>query len=295
MNEIKQTIVEMKLNIKKILVPTDFSEASLNALEYAAFLGKKLGAKIILFHVYEHEEINKGKAITNYAELLEKGIHQKMDDIKASNSTLWGIKIDTKTSSGKAYREIEKTVQELGIDLVIMGTHGNEGLNFEKYFLGTNAYRTIHESTCPVLTVRKKGKTLSCADILLPLDVTKETAQKIEWAIEWAKVFKSRIHLVAVTEFLDEFITDINRLTTLLKETETRLLKENIDFTSKLFRNSTLSKTVLTHAKKVKADFLIIMSKKDKKWGEFIVEPADRKIIGECQIPVLSLRPREPK
>ena len=65
---------------------------------------------------------------------LEKGIQQKMGDIKASNTSLWGIKIDTKTASGKAYRQIEKVVKELSIDLVVMGTHGNEGLNFEKYF-----------------------------------------------------------------------------------------------------------------------------------------------------------------
>ncbi len=284
----------MKLSIKKILVPTDFSEISYSALEYAAFVAKKAGAKITLLHVYEHGDDDSAQKITNYKELIEKGIQQKMEDIKSENMNLWGVKIETKIVNGKTYREIEAAVQELGIDMVVMGTHGSklDVKHLSKYFLGSNAYRTVHESSCPVITIRKKAKKIECANILLPLDVTKESRQKTDFAVEWAKLFGAKIHLLAVTELLDEFISDVNKLNELLKEVETRLQKEEIPYTVKMYRNSSLSKTVLQHAKKMNCDLVLIMSRKDSMFGEFLVPAADRKVIGESEISVLSLRPK---
>ncbi len=284
----------MKLSIKKILVPTDFSEISYAALEYAAFVAKSFGAKITLLHVYEHFDSNAHQVITNYTELIEEGIRKKMDDIKNDNTNLWGVKIETKIVNGKTYREIESAVKELGIDLVVMGTHGAQSVvkSLEKYFLGTNAYRTVHESSCPVLTVRKRGKKLECGNILLPLDLTKESGQKTDFAIEWAKTFKSKVHLLAVTELLDEFISDVNRLSELVKKTENRLINENIPYTVKMYRNANVSKTVMSHAKKMACDLILIMSQKDSTFGEFLVPAADRKVIGESEINVLSLRPK---
>jgi len=284
----------MKLSIKKILVPTDFSEISYAALEYAAFIAKKTSAKITLLHVYEHAEENRSQKITNYTELIERGIKQKMDDLKSENQNLWGVKIETKIVNGKTYREIEASVKELTIDLVVMGTHGSklDVKHLSKYFLGSNAYRTVHESSCPVVTIRKKGKKIECSNILLPLDVTKESYQKTDFAVEWAKLFGAKIHLLAVTELLDEFISDVNKLNELVKDVETRLQKEKIPYTVKMYRNSSLSKTVLAHAKKMNCDLVLIMSRKDSMFGEFLVPAADRKVIGESEISVLSLRPQ---
>jgi nucleotide-binding universal stress UspA family protein len=136
-------------------------------------------------------------------------------------------------------------------------------------------------------------KTPDCKNILLPLDVTKNTSEKVEYAIELAKILGAKIHLLAVTEMIDEFVADISKLNDLLSETELRLQKENIPYTNKMFRNSTLSKTVFVHAKKMNCDLIMIMSRKDSVFGEFLVPAADRVVIGESEIPVLSLRPKK--
>ncbi len=286
----------MKLTIKRILVPTDFSEISFGALDYAAFIAKKFGAKITLLHVYELFDQVGNQQVMNYRELLEKGIHDKMQQMTMDNSNFWGVKIDTKIVEGKSYKEIDKAAQEVNADLVVMGTHGSTGLkSLEKYVLGTNAFRTVHESSCPVITIRKGMKKPVCSNILLPLSVDKETGQKVDYAIEWAKTFGAKIHLLSVTEMIDEFVADVQKLNDLSRETELKLQKENIVFTSKTFRNSTLSKTIFSHAKKMQCDLIFIMSKNDSGIGEFLVPAADRKIIGESEIPVFSLRPKDKK
>ena len=286
----------MKLTIKRILVPTDFSEISFGALDYAAFIAIKFGAKITLLHVYELFDQVGNQQVMNYRELLEKGIHDKMQQMTMDNSNFWGVKIDTKIVEGKSYKEIDKAAQEVNADLVVMGTHGSTGLkSLEKYVLGTNAFRTVHESSCPVITIRKGMKKPVCSNILLPLSVDKETGQKVDYAIEWAKTFGAKIHLLSVTEMIDEFVADVQKLNDLSRETELKLQKENIVFTSKTFRNSTLSKTIFSHAKKMQCDLIFIMSKNDSGIGEFLVPAADRKIIGESEIPVFSLRPKDKK
>ncbi len=286
----------MKLNIKQILVPTDFSEISFGALDYAAFLAKKLNAKITLLHVYELFEQTSNQTVMNYKDLIEKGIQDKMREITTQNKNYWGVKIDTLIAQGKSYKEIDIAAQKVGADLVVMGTHGSTGLkSLEKYVLGTNAFRTVHESSCPVITIRKSMKQPITSNILLPLSVDKESGQKVDYAIEWAKTFGAKIHLLSVTEMIDEFVSDVQKLNDLSRETELKLQKEKIEFTSKTFRNSTLSKTIFAHAKKMQCDLIFIMSKNDSGIGEFLVPAADRKIIGESEIPVFSMRPLDKK
>jgi nucleotide-binding universal stress UspA family protein len=284
----------MKINFKQILVPTDFSKISFNALNYAATIAKKFNAKITLLHVYELFDQSKNQQVMNYKELIEKGIIEKMNQLTKDNSNFWGVKIDTMIVEGKSYKEILSSAKKVNADLIVMGTHGSSSMkNLEKYVLGTNAFRTVHESECPVLTVRGDNSKPTFSNILLPLSVDKETGEKIDFAIEWAKLFKSKIHVLAVTELIDEFVADIQKLNELVKSTEEKLQKEKIEFDTKTFRNSTLSKTIFVHAKKMQCDLIMIMSKRDSGIGEFIVPPAERKIIGESPIPVFSMRPKK--
>ena len=282
----------MKLNIKRILVPTDFSEISFSALDYAAFIAKKFGAKITLLHVYEMFDQTVNQQVVSYRELIEKGINDKMKQLTADNSNYWGVKIDTMIVEGKSYKEILQAAEKSSADLIVMGTHGSVGFkSLEKFVLGTNAFRTVHESPCPVITIRKNSKKPVCSNILLPLSVDKETGQKVDFAIEWAKTFNAKVHVLAVTEMIDEFVADVQNLNDLVTETETKLRSEGINFTSKTFRNSTLSKTIFTHGKKMQCDMILIMSKNDSGIGEFFVPAADKKIIGESEVPVMSIRP----
>jgi nucleotide-binding universal stress UspA family protein len=285
---------ELKFNLKKILVPTDFSELSLTALRYAASMAKHSEAEIILLHVmqpYEHEAIlNK---IIDFKGTLQKAIEEKLNDIKASNSDLLGVPVRVKITEGKIYESIEKIVSEEELDLIVMGTHGAGGLgNLEKYVLGTNAYRTVHVSGCPVITLREIKEKVAYENILLPLDMTKETKQKVDTAIKIAKVLGSAIHVISITSFMDEFRYNIKEIKNQLDEVAEKVSAAGVKVFTNMLRNDDVADTVIEYSQEINADLVIIMTREESKLNDMVVGSSARKVITESKVPVLSLRPK---
>ncbi len=148
------------LNIRKILVPIDFSDTSLIALEYATQMAKLYKAGLTLVHVFEGLTYSIDLPVTvaflkgspeskNILEEQLAGIA-----LKVHNET--GVIVNTILVGGKAHIQINALAKEKQIDLIIMGTHGASGV--QEFFLGSNAYRVVSQAHCPVLTVQNSIK-----------------------------------------------------------------------------------------------------------------------------------------
>jgi nucleotide-binding universal stress UspA family protein len=286
---------ELKFNLKKILVPTDFSDLSTTALRYAASMAKHSEAEIILLHVmqpYEHEAIlNK---IIDFKGTLQKAIQDKLNEIKVNTPDLLGVNVRVKIVEGKVYETIEKIVKEEDLDLVVMGTHGAGGLgNLEKYVLGTNAFRTVHVSGCPVITLKEVKDKITYDNIVLPLDMTKETKQKVDTTIKIAKVLGSTVHVIAVTTFVDEFRYNITEIKGLLDEVADKVKEAGIKVVTKMLRNDDIADSITEYAADINADLVIIMTRQETKMNERVLGSSARKIITGSKVPVLSIRPKE--
>ena len=286
---------ELKFNLKKILVPTDFSDLSTTALRYAASMAKHSEAEIILLHVmqpYEHEAIlNK---IIDFKGTLQKAIQDKLNEIKVNTPDLLGVNVRVKIVEGKVYETIEKIVKEEDLDLVVMGTHGAGGLgNLEKYVLGTNAFRTVHVSGCPVITLKDVKDKITYDNIVLPLDMTKETKQKVDTTIKIAKVLGSTVHVIAVTTFVDEFRYNITEIKGLLDEVADKVKEAGIKVVTKMLRNDDIADSITEYAADINADLVIIMTRQETKMNERVLGSSARKIITGSKVPVLSIRPKE--
>lgn len=140
--------------IKTILFPTDFTEASTKVAPYAKFLAEKLGAKLIVLFVVEelakyanfyvpHSALDKLEA-----ELMESA-RKKMENFLEEEFE--GFPAESVVTRGDVPEEIVKVAEEKGADLIVMGTHGRKGL--EKVLLGSVAERVIKTASCPVMTV----------------------------------------------------------------------------------------------------------------------------------------------
>lgn len=281
----------MSLNIKRILVPTDFSEISLNALDYAAVIAAKDDAEIILLHVYETpEQSSKIKLAVDMNEIIEKGINDKINELKLSNRSLLSARVTTKVINGKIHTEIQKVVEDMKIDLVVMGTHGSTGISdISKMILGSNAYRVVNNCTIPVLTIRTKNTNIRFKDILLPIDSSKESKLKLDMAIAWAKAFDSTIHLLAVTAFFEELYTEFKDLKKTIATIEARLQKAGINYTLKSHRHQRISESVLEYSEKIKADLVFIVTGKESAIADTIIRSAARTIVSESKCPVMSI------
>ncbi len=143
--------------ITTILVPTDFSEYSRQALSYAEMLAKTFEAKIVLVHVIDTVSYVVSESVqwTDVSARLE-GIVQPMIEGLIREAEKRGVAVESKLSQGVPYDQIVKTAENVNADLVVMGTHGRTGI--PHVLLGSVAERVVRLAPCPVLTVRSRGR-----------------------------------------------------------------------------------------------------------------------------------------
>lgn len=139
---------------KQILVPTDLSEGAEQALDYACELARSLGAQIHLLNVVGIPtlgvpELGLAVAATTIDQLLVDS-QTAIDNLAATKCTAQLGQVLVK--SGDARDVINQTAVELGIDLIVMGTHGRRGLS--RALLGSTAELVVRSAPCAVLTVR---------------------------------------------------------------------------------------------------------------------------------------------
>jgi len=144
------------INLKQILVPIDFSDCSLRALDLASLIAQPFGAKLTLLHVVEPAVYQQNfLGITPPLEesnqtLVESG----RERLAAVSRKRVGYRLRTESlvRVGRAHSEIPDTASALSADLIVMGTHGYTGL--KHVLLGSTAERVVRHAACPVLTVR---------------------------------------------------------------------------------------------------------------------------------------------
>ncbi len=145
--------------IKKILLPTDFSEGSKNALPYAMELAKQYNASLYLIHVIYDLSQASGLHVphVNLDQLyLEIEATAKKELERFGLEELRGLNVHREIIRGVPYEEIIKFAEKNQIDLIVIGTHGRKGL--EKVFFGSTAEQVVRRAPCAVLTVRLPKK-----------------------------------------------------------------------------------------------------------------------------------------
>jgi glycine betaine transporter len=144
--------------LKRILVPIDFSTQSLNALRYAVPLADKLGAVICLISVVERGSLLKD--LKNMPMGFSRGI--LVEDAKARLVIMAQkeigklIPVIPQVRVGRPFEEIVRAAQRLQADLIVISTHGYTGLKHA--LLGSTAERVVQHAPCPVLVVCERAR-----------------------------------------------------------------------------------------------------------------------------------------
>jgi len=143
---------------RRILAPTDFSECSLQAVEYAVELAKALGARLILLHIAEPLHAEGLLQVSPAAEDMNQNLLDKSRERLAAIGRSRAVHCPPEqilVRLGHAYSEITDTANALGADLIVLGAHGIPPLKPE--FLGSTAERVIRKAGCPVVIVREQA------------------------------------------------------------------------------------------------------------------------------------------
>ncbi|HEY6148391.1 MAG TPA: universal stress protein [Thermoanaerobaculia bacterium] len=141
---------------QRILMATDFSEASIPAWNRALSLATENAAALFVVHAYEPPNAVQASMVApgvyeEWSQNLRAGAEQKLDLLVAEARKL-GLQAHRSVAAGHVDEAIIKTAQELDADLIVMGTHGRKGAS--RMFLGSVAARVMATAPCAVLTVR---------------------------------------------------------------------------------------------------------------------------------------------
>jgi nucleotide-binding universal stress UspA family protein len=280
----------MALLKNNILVPLDFSEQAMVALGQAQSLAKITKADLTLIHVIDDPRFSIHIFRTSEAEKksMEKKIMAEMQKIAKGIHEKTAIRVDVILAHGKVYEEVQKAAKKLKCSLILMGTNGSTGI---KKFIGSNALRVIRESSCPVITIKGKKHRAGCKRILLPLDLSEETKEKVAKAIEIAKIYGAEIDLLTVLTTDDEFI--INKLKRQMNQVEQYIVQHNVFCKAEFVDGKDVSDEIIKYAKKNKVDLVMIMTQQEMNWTSMFIGSEAQQVINDSDVPVLSIRPKE--
>jgi len=278
---------------KTILVPIDFSEQSLIALKQSYNLAKLSHSSITILNVIKTGSGFWGVFSDDDKKEYELKVERKLKETAKNIADETGIDVHIITRKGNAYEEIMRVANYLKPMLIVMGT--SSGAFIARKIVGSRTLHVIKTSDYPVLSIKGNPPLNGCRNILLPIDASKHTTQKIDFAIELAKIFNSKI--TVVTAISKSNISKIETVNATLLEISSKIRSEkiicNTDFIYAEDDKSKMAKALLKYAHKVKADIVTIMTQQERDISKFFLGSLAQNIIFSFNIPVLTITPKK--
>lgn len=259
---------------KTILTPTDFSEVANVAIDHAAQFLKASKGELILLHV-----------VKDSAELFKA--KRKMNNfLPAVREKYPFISIRSLLRIGDIYEDIGHAALENDAELIVMGTHGLQGLQI---ITGSRALKVISSSEVPILVVQKETTLRNnYHSILLPMTLEKDSKQKLSYVKHLALYFGSKVYLLAKEE-KDEFLN--NKIRRDMNFSEAYFSEANVPHQSDYLNQSDNVESYMDYAEQNEIDMLVFMNNPESVYTLFDAK-LQRLITNKSKLPVLLINPR---
>jgi len=271
----------MKLN-NIILVPTDFSDVCHNAIEYAVRLAEMFGFKVFIYHV-----INKDTtAMFKNESELNTAVGQKLQNIAEEFTLQYKVEIETGYEDGSIFDLIHKKADQIGANLIVLGTHGKKGM--QKLF-GSFALKVITQAKVPTLVTQKK-KFKPLENILFPINSFTEARQKVSYAIAISSRLNSTIHIYKETV---NNPTEQSRIDIIAKQIKEEFTKEGIKYKVQSSNKvGESAKNLVDFAVENGMDMIMVVTEPQIGTSFFNLGPWNERIMfNEAQLPVMCINP----
>ncbi len=279
--------MKMKTEIKTILVPTDFSALSKNALKVAAKMAQRHHAKLIVSHAINTYYLidRSGKQVIGSQTIQENTdrVTAKLNKLRVSFQEKYNLDIDTRICNHNIVDSINDLILTDKVDIVVMGTSGKQKM--KQFILGSNSYNVLLHANCSVLLIPEKSKKTSFKKILFPVRVEHELDQKAALSILLANKNNGGIMLLGVG--------DLAQMVTIKKayiEMKKNLFLKSANYNSE-FQLSHDNADIITKAANDKNSDIIILADQDEdSWKSFMADNFFKKIINGTDIPLLIVK-----
>jgi nucleotide-binding universal stress UspA family protein len=268
--------------MKTIIVPLDFSNESMTGLNFAMMMSNKTGANIQMVHIIKKNETTP----EGIPEKDRQDAKIKLEEIlrKCREKSHNKCALSYKIMEGKIFKEIADLADNNDDALIVLSTHGESG--YEELFIGGNAYKIISHARTPVLTVRRCRISSNIDKIVLPLDSSFETREKVPYTLMLAKLFNSEIHVLTLNHTKSKsvekkLLSHAEQVASFIKKQKTACVIEHL-------HGSNLTDITIDYATSVNADLISIMTEQEKSVSNLLLGNYAHQMINKSIIPVLS-------
>jgi len=270
--------------MKNFIVPVDFSIESMNGISMAALFSKHQQIHVHLIHVLPLST----EGIKNNTEAEFETAEKNLKKIVKDSSLLLGNNsvIDYTIKSGRVFHEIVTLAEQTPDSIIAASTHGASG--FQEFFIGSNAYRIISATHLPVITLRKNFCPANISKIVLPIDLSVDTRQKVPFTTEIARLFGAEIHVVGIQTSKNQ--RDVKKVRSYTSQVA-GFIEGKLHCVSNEVHGSNVDDLVLNYAHTVRADMISITTENSSGLSLILGNTAHH-ILNKAEIPVLCNTPK---
>ncbi len=270
---------------KIIIVAMDFSEGSKEALDFAIIIANAIKANVMMVWVDK-------KKITDtvYSNAFDPRLEAKKRFeaiVNEKKSLLTGGKFLYKMRNGKVHKEISNQAKYHDATLIIAGTHGTSG--FDEFWMGSNAYKIVANAECPVITIRQSDRPIkTIKNILVPIDSTRETRQKVPFSAFLAKSCNATIQILGVYSSKVQSIRSL--VNEYMEQTKKYLDENDIPYTEATREVDNVTDASISYAMENNTDLISIMTDQESAPMNLFLGPYAQQMVNHSPIPVLTIR-----
>jgi nucleotide-binding universal stress UspA family protein len=254
-----------------ILIPIDFTKQSLLAIKQSYNLARYTHSKLVLLRSVEEGAPDSEEALARLAKQT------------AQES---GVPTEYALVHGDIYEETDKKAAEMKATIIIAGLESH--MRFRN-IVGYSASKLVRKAPCPVITIRGHEHRDGIENILLPIDLSPETREKVDIAIQFAKYFGASIRVLGVFDEKDSEYE--NKLLAYAHQVKQFVKGKEISCTNKTMPTRDIAQSVVDYANKIEADLIMIMNKPDLSIGEFFSGTDAQRIVDISNVPVMTIQP----
>lgn len=273
--------------MKKLLVPTDFSEQAENALKVAAQIAKKHDSEIYLLHMLEIplQEVDPlgTQSALPEAMFFMKLAHKKFETLM-NKDFLDGITVHETVDFQEIFKGIFHVCKKHDIDLIIMGSNGVSGLR--EMLIGSNTEKVVRTSETPVLVIKKEHPVFNIGHFVFASDFEDESKDAFKKASDFAQMFGAKLHLLMV---------NTPNMFTTTQEANERMndyakLVGSTPYTLNIYNDLSIEKGIMNFADSINADIIGMSTHGRQGLSHFFNGSISEDLVNHAKRPVITFK-----
>jgi len=279
--------MKMKTEIKKIVVPINFAEKSINALKVAACMAQRHEAKLLVTHVVDtYQLIDRGGKQIIEAETVQQNIDiatLKLEELQTDLQNEYHIDVAIKITTDSILDSVNDLIMKEKVDLVVVGTSGTQKM--KQLILGSNSYNMLLYANCSVLLIPEKFRKTSFKKILFPVRVNHELHQKADLSVLLADKNEGDISLVGVGT-----PNKVLHARKAFMEMKKNLMLQSAEYVSEFHLSDNNANSIAQAAQEKESDIIILADQDENSWKSFMADNFFKKIINGTDVPLLIVK-----